>query len=39
VVLELFVPWALVVLALFLIARSSREPPEPEDEAGGPEQD
>jgi len=39
VVLELFVPWALVVLALFLIARSSNEPPPPEDEAGEPEQD
>jgi hypothetical protein len=33
VVLELFVPWALVVVALFLIARSSDEPPEPQDEA------
>jgi hypothetical protein len=33
VVLELFIPWALVVLVLFLIARSSDEPPEPEDAA------
>jgi hypothetical protein len=35
VVLELFVPWALVVLVLFLIARSSDEPADPEE----PEQD
>jgi len=31
VVLELFIPWALVVLVLFLIARSHDEPPDPED--------
>ena len=35
VVLELFVPWALVVVVLFLVARSSDEPAEPEE----PEQD
>jgi hypothetical protein len=35
VVLELFVPWALVVAVLFLVARSSDEPAEPEE----PEQD
>jgi len=40
VVLELFVPWALVVVALFLIARSSDEPPAPEEDAPGePERD
>ena len=35
VVLELFVPWALVVVALFLIARSGGEPPGPEEGAPG----
>jgi hypothetical protein len=39
VVLELFVPWALVVVVLFLVARSSDEPALPEEKPGAPEQD
>jgi len=36
VVLELFVPWALVIVALFLIGRSD-DTPDPEAEPGEPE--
>ena len=39
VVLELFVPWALVVVVLFLVARSSDDPPDPEDAPEEPGQD
>lgn len=37
VVLQLFVPWALVVVVLFLIARSSDEPPHVQDDGAGKE--
>ena len=39
VLLELFVPWALVVLVLFLIARSSDGPTDPDDLPGGTVED
>jgi hypothetical protein len=38
VVLELFVPWALVIVALFLIGRSD-DTPDPEAKPGEPERD
>lgn len=38
VVLELFVPWALVIVVLFLIGRSD-DTPDPEGERGEPERD
>ena len=39
VLLELFVPWGLVVVVLFLIARASDEPAPPQDTSGDLEQD
>jgi hypothetical protein len=38
VVLELFVPWALVILVLFLVGRSD-DTPDPEAPGGATEQD
>jgi hypothetical protein len=38
VVLELFLPWALVILILFLIGRSD-DTPDPEAERAEPERD
>jgi hypothetical protein len=38
VVLELFVPWVLVIAVLFLVGRSD-DTPDPEAERGEPERD
>ena len=38
VVLELFVPWALVIVVLFLVGRSD-DTPDPEAQSGEPERD